>query len=397
MADLRVPFRHISPERLFKLRHPVRRNIIHHVMHRRIQDHHLVRQIQWLILSLPEHRHQCGAVGQPFLRGRIHIGPELGEGLEFPVLRQNKLDLGRHLLHGLRLGLAADTGHGNTCIDGRPLSGEEQIRFQEDLPVGDGNDIRRNVRRDIPRLGLNQRNRSHGPAAQFIGKPGRPFQQPAVQVENISRIRLSSRRSLQQQGHGPVRHRMLAQIIINDQYIFPAVHEIFSQCASRIRCNVLHRCSGTGCGGYHRCVFHGAPVRQGLYQLGHGGLFLSDGHVDTDHILSLLVQDRIHCQRRFPGLPVSDDQLTLTLADRHHGIDGLDAGLHRFRHRLPVQHPRRRAFHRPAFFRFHRAFPVNRTPQGVHHTADHVLPHRHLYNGTGRFHNIPFADGVIIS
>ena len=42
---------------------------------------------------------------------------------------------------------------------------------------------------------------------------------------------------------------------------------------------------------------------------------------------SLLVDDRIDRNRCLTGLSVTDDQLTLSTSDRHHGIDCLDTGL----------------------------------------------------------------------
>ncbi len=55
-------------------------------------------------------------------------------------------------------------------------------------------------------------------------------------------------------------------------------------------------------------------------------------------VVALLVQDGVQRQRGLAGLAVADDQLTLAAADGDHGIDRLDAGLHRFRHWLPLGH-----------------------------------------------------------
>jgi hypothetical protein len=45
--------------------------------------------------------------------------------------------------------------------------------------------------------------------------------------------------------------------------------------------------------------------------------------------LSLLVDDRVDRDGGLAGLAVADDELALAAADRDHGVDGLDAGLHR--------------------------------------------------------------------
>jgi hypothetical protein len=80
---------------------------------------------------------------------------------------------------------------------------------------------------------------------------------------------------------------------------------------------------------------------QRLHRLGDGRLFLPDGYVDALHALTLLVQDRVDGDGGLARLAVADDQLPLTAADRRHGVDGLDAGLHRLAHGLAT-HDRRR-------------------------------------------------------
>src|SRR5438477_8213647 len=46
-------------------------------------------------------------------------------------------------------------------------------------------------------------------------------------------------------------------------------------------------------------------------------------------IFTLLVDDRIDCNRRFACLAVTDNQFALSTTDRDHAIDSLQAGLHR--------------------------------------------------------------------
>ncbi len=56
---------------------------------------------------------------------------------------------------------------------------------------------------------------------------------------------------------------------------------------------------------------------------------LTDGNIDAQHILVLLVQDGIGGNGGLAGLAVADDQLTLTAADGEHGVDGQNTGLQR--------------------------------------------------------------------
>ena len=43
----------------------------------------------------------------------------------------------------LRLGSGTDTRDGETDVDGRADTTEEELSFQEDLTVGDGNDLKK--------------------------------------------------------------------------------------------------------------------------------------------------------------------------------------------------------------------------------------------------------------
>ena len=74
-------------------------------------------------------------------RGGIEIGTELGEGRDFTVLSEVQLERTGELLHDLRLRGGADTGDGETDVDGGADTAEEELGLQEDLAVSDGNDL----------------------------------------------------------------------------------------------------------------------------------------------------------------------------------------------------------------------------------------------------------------
>ena len=79
-------------------------------------------------------------------------------------------------------------------------------------------------------------------------------------------------------------------------------------------------------------------VAEDLDQAGDVRFFLPDGHVEALYAGSLLVDDRVDADGGLAGLAVADDQLALAAADGRHGVDGLDAGLQRLLHRLPLGH-----------------------------------------------------------
>ena len=71
----------------------------------------------------------------------VEIGAELSECGDFTVLGQEELEGAGDLFHGFDLGGGADTGDGETDVDGGTDTFVEEFGLQEDLTVGDGDDI----------------------------------------------------------------------------------------------------------------------------------------------------------------------------------------------------------------------------------------------------------------
>jgi hypothetical protein len=123
------------------------------------------------------------------LGGGIQIGTELGEGSDLTVLGQEELQGTGDLLHGLELGSGTDTRHGKTDVDGRSDTLVEEFGFQEDLAVGDGNDVGGNVGRHVTTLGLDDGKGSQGSTAVLVAHLGGTLEETRVQVENaVSRL-----------------------------------------------------------------------------------------------------------------------------------------------------------------------------------------------------------------
>lgn len=92
---------------------------------------------------LTEELSQTSTTRQQEASRRIKVRTELRESSNFTVLREVQLERTRELLHDLGLRRRADTGHGETDINGRADTTEEQLSLQEDLTVGDRDDLRR--------------------------------------------------------------------------------------------------------------------------------------------------------------------------------------------------------------------------------------------------------------
>src|SRR3954453_3639299 len=114
---------------------------------------HRVRRV----LPLLQELHQPGAARQLRARGGVEVRGEHGERLQRAELCEVHPQRARDLAHRLRLRRAADPGDRDADVDGRADVGVEQVRLEEDLAVGDGDDVRRDVGRHVVAAGLDER------------------------------------------------------------------------------------------------------------------------------------------------------------------------------------------------------------------------------------------------
>src|SRR5664279_2793226 len=321
-------------------------------------DHLLLHRVR-RELALLEEFDQPRPTGQGLLGRRVQVRAERREGLQLAVRGQVEAQRAGDLPHGLDLGGAADPGDRDADVDRRPDAGVEQVALQEALAVGDRDDVRRDVGRHVAGLRLDDRQAGHRTGAELVVELGATLQQAGVQVEDVARVRLAARRAAQQQRDRPVGLGLLGQVVEDDQDVFALVHPVLTDRGTRIGREPLEA------GGVGRWRGDDGRVRErtGVFErlpdTGDGGALLADGDVDAAHLQLLvtglpellLVDDGVDADRRLPGLAVTDDQLALAAADRRHGVDGLDAGLQRFAHALPLDHGRRLQFQGPGRLR----------------------------------------------
>src|SRR5262245_29630047 len=74
------------------------------------------------------------------------------------------------LSHGLDLSVAADTRHRNADVDGGTHARVEEVTLEEDLAVGDRDDVGRDVSRDVAGLGLDERQRGERATLLVVGQ-----------------------------------------------------------------------------------------------------------------------------------------------------------------------------------------------------------------------------------
>ena len=267
----------------------------------------------------------------------------------------------------------------------------EQLGFQVNLAIGDGNNVGGDIGGDVAGLGFNDGQSRQRAAAVFRRQPRSALQQAGMEIEHVAGECFTPGGTANQQGNGTVGHSVLTQVVIDDQHVLALVHEIFAHGTASIGGDILQRRHFRSCGGNDNGIVHGAGFLQGFHQLGHGGAFLTNGDINADHVFALLVDNGIRCDGGFAGLAVADDQFTLAAADGDHGVDCLDAGLQRNRDVFALNNTGRRCFNGHVFDCFDLALAVNGSAQSVHHAADQSFAHR---DGN---HTAGALDGVALT
>ena len=382
-----------------------------------VDDGDLVLNGHGHVLALLQQLGQPDTPVQQLLGGGVKIGTELGEGSDLTVLGKLKLHGTGDLLHGLGLGSGADTGHGETDVDGGTDTLVEQLGLQEDLAVSDGDDVGGDVGGHVTGLGLNDGQGGEGATSHGVGHLGGTLKQPGVEVEDVTGVSLTAWGTPEQQRHLPVGDGLLGQVVEDDDSVHAVVAEVLSHGHAGVGGEVLEG-GGVGGGGRHDDgVLHGVGVGEPLDNLGDGGPLLADSDVDTVELLlgviglveSLLVDDGVDGNGSLASLPVTNDQLTLATANGHKGVDSLrtkeklnqvfekvklkisihlDASLHRLRHGLPGDDARGLETNTEPLAGSEGTLAIDGVAEGINDPTETLHADGDVDDGTGPLHNI---------
>ena len=216
-----------------------------------------------------------------------------------------------------------------------------------------------------------------------------------MQVKHVTRVGFAARRAAQEERDLPIGPSLARQIIINYQRVLAAVAEILAHGAAGVRCDELHRGRIRRGRSDNDGVTHCAVLFEFAYHVDDGRSLLADRDVNADEVLALLVDDGVDGHRGLAGLAVADDEFALTATDRHHGIDGLEAGLHRLVHRFAPHHAGRDLLDDVALGGGDRALAVDRLAQRIDHAAKKFGADRHIKNTPGRLDGVAFLDVLV--
>ncbi len=175
------------------------------------------------------------------------------------------------------------------------------------------------------------------------------------------------------------------------------MHEVLSDGDTGIRCQILHRGAFGGAGVHNDGMVHGAGLFQALIHADDICVFLTDGNVNADDILSLLVQNGIDGDGGFARAAVTDDEFALAAADRYHGVDTFQTGLERNVDGLPVGNARCFDFNVAISVGLDFALSVKRLTQRIDDAADDGFPDGDLHQTAGSLHRVAFLDGLVLT
>jgi len=359
----------------------------------------------WHVLLLLEELSELLTSVEKLLGGGIKIRTELGESGDLTILGELELKGTSDLLHGLDLGGGSDTGHRQTDVNGWAHTLVEKLSLEEDLSVSNGDDIGWDIGGHITGLGLNDWKSSQGARAVVLVHLGGTLEKTGMEIEHISWVSLTTWRSSQKKGHLTVGNGLLGKIVIDNKSVLSVITEVFSNGASRVWSQELEW-GGLGGGSSHDDgVLQAVSLLEEAHDVGHGGSLLSNGNVDAVEGLgvitslesSLLVEDGIDGNSGLSSLTITNDQLTLSSANWHERVDGLNSSLHWLVHGLSWDNAWSLQLNSLSVARVDGSLSVDLVSKRIDDTAEHAVSNWHIDNGSGSLDDITFLDLSIVT
>jgi hypothetical protein len=100
---------------------------------------------------------------------------------------------------------------------------------------------------------------------------------------------------------------------------------------------------------------------------------------------------------QLPSLSVTNDQFTLSTANWHQRIDGLDTGLHGLSHRNTWNDAGSLDTDTETGLGVQWSFAIDGVTQSVNDTAQDLLADWHVDNGAGTLDNVAFLDQLVVT
>ena len=235
-----------------------------------VEDAHLLLSNHGHVLLLLEELGELLTSVEEVLGGSVEIRTELGEGGDFSVLGELKLEGTGDLLHGLDLGGGTDTGHRETDVNGGTDTLVEELSLQEDLAIGDGDHIGGDVSGHITSLGLNDGEGSEGTSTVGVVHLGSTLEETRVEIEDITGVGLTTGGSSQKERHLSVGDGLLGKIVVDDEAVLGIVSEVLTDSAAGVGSQELEGGSLGSGGSNNNGVLEGVVISKDLDDVGDG-------------------------------------------------------------------------------------------------------------------------------
>jgi hypothetical protein len=128
----------------------------------------------------------------------VEAGSEFREGFQFLKLRVSKLEATCDCAICSPLRRSADARNRLANVDCREDSKLKQSGRKVDLPVGDGDQVSRDVSGYVLRFGFDDGQRRERSASPFLAEMGRAFQHSRMNIEDVAGEGFTSRRTAEQ-------------------------------------------------------------------------------------------------------------------------------------------------------------------------------------------------------
>ena len=172
-------------------------------------------------------------------------------------------------------------------------------------------------------------------------------------------------------------------VFVSRLAVLIVIHKELTNGSACHRGNVLHW-SRIGCGSCNNDgLVKNTMAGKRLADVCNCRRLLTDGDIDTNHIGVLLVYDCVNCDSGLTGLTVTNDQLTLTTADRNHSVNCQKSSLNWLANRLTLHDARSLELNRATMCSVDSAKSINRLAQWVNNTTKHVKTSWNIHDAAG--------------
>ena len=276
--------------------------------------------------------------------------------------------------------------------------------MQINLAVRNGNNVGRNVRRNVAFLCLNDGESGKRTGTVGIGELTRTLQKTRVQIEDVARICLTSWWTVKCQRHLTVCHRLLGKIVVDDKNVSSGmllirgvavlivIHKVLTNGSAGHRSNILHRgricCSSCNDNG----LIQNSMACKGFLDCRNRRCLLADSYVNTNHIGLCLIDNGVNCDGGFSRFAVTNDQLSLSASDRNHCINREKTRLNRLIYRLTLHNARSLKLNGTTMCCMDRTQSVNRLTEGVNNAPEHVVVNGNVHDMAGCTTFVSFSN-----